>query len=246
MINPVNNNPQNEYQPPKGRITASEGTGEHFSLKSSGDDGTDNGGVIYEPSEEGKNAASSGSAAGSGKSTASPSGNGAPKGASDSSVEDDRLSEAASELWNNIRKVFISLFKNIKRIFGNLWESKPISEGLENSLTGSSGPEKTGSGSIEKDKSPDIKESASSGDINPGLKEDSLEALEQSRDSRIKKALEDGNRDEFRSLILEEGKKMPARNTGMLTTYNSKGRINEIDPSDENKILHGNRGVRKF
>jgi hypothetical protein len=75
---------------------------------------------------------------------------------------------------------------------------------------------------------------------------DPISKLESSRDADIRAALKEGDKDRFRSLISEDGKRAPVHSSTLLTTYNSKGRIKEVSPSDANKILHGDRGARRM
>ncbi|MBQ8137984.1 MAG: hypothetical protein IJ195_00855 [Lachnospiraceae bacterium] len=241
MINPVNNNIPSAYQPQSSKVNAPEGS-EQFSLKSALDKQDGQGGVIYESSSAADEKQKNVTAGEKNPSFAESLGKASLKDSKDNKEEaPDQITATANMLWENIKDFFESIWNNIKKIFGNLWDSKPISDGLEkippvmspkdqgqkndNSLTGVSSDEVS------------LEISASASDI---------EALEKNRDENIKKALKDGDKDLFRNLISEEGKKFPARNTDMLTTYNSKGMIREISPSDQNKILRGDRGARKL
>ena len=233
MINPVDNNLQQNYQVQK-KVTAADNGGSQFSLNSALDKQTAGEGVVYEPSSDKtpeKGAANTSKKADTFESAL----DNAREHIKEREEKPDQITEFANRLWENISDFFVSLWKNIKKIFGNLWDSKPIGDGLENMTKSADGK---ASGSVQvnsSSKTVDSPENASS-----------IDALETSRDERIRKALSEGDKDRFRSLISEEGTKAPARSTSMLTTYNAKGKINELDPSDENKILHGDRGVRKL
>ncbi len=222
MINPVNNNSKTEYQQPQTRrVDSSAGSSEHFSLRSAlgSEDGAD--GVIYEPSSDEL----------PGKATASPKKEPEPfeKKLDEEIVKRQKGKEEAPDeftatfyrLWGHVEKFFKGLWANIKKIFGNLWDSKPIGEGLESMTI--------------------KKEDAENASVS-----DSISAIEKSRDASIRAALKDGDKDKFRSLISEGGKRAPAHSSTLLTTYNSKGRIREVSPSDANKILHGDRGARRM
>ncbi len=235
MINPVDNNLQSNYQVQK-KVTAADNGGGQFSLQSAlGKQDTEKG-VIYEPSSE-KQAEKNPTGAPSKKTdTFEYALDEAKEHIKDKEKEPDQITKFANELWSGISDFFVSLWRNIKKIFGNLWDSKPIGDGLENMAKPTDKISKAPSGSTNPDTLQD----------ETGTTLSSIDSLEASRDERIRKALSDGDKDRFRSLISEEGSKAPARSTSMLTTYNAKGKINEIDPSDENKILHGDRGVRKL
>ncbi len=231
MINPVDNNLQSNYQVQK-KVTAADNGGSQFSLNSALDKQTAGEGVIYEPSSD--KTPEKGTANTSKKTDTFESAlDNARENLKNKEEKPDQITEFANKLWENISDFFVSLWKNIKKIFGNLWDSKPIGDGLENMA-------KTDKASDTNSAKPGSKTADSEENIS------SIDALEASRDERIRKALSEGDKDRFRSLISEEGTKAPARSTSMLTTYNAKGKINELDPSDENKILHGDRGVRKL
>ncbi len=237
MINPIDNNLQSNT-PVQRKVTATDSGGSQFSLNSAFDKQMEGDGVIYEPSsEKTPEQASSGTPKKSGSFESALKDAGA--NLHEASAESpDPTSEFANKLWSSISGFFTGLWRNIKKIFGNLWDSKPIGDGLES----------MNKGQADRTDAPFVKPASESATAlsTADTPADSIDSLEKSRDERIRKALADGDKDGFRSLISEEGHKAPARSTSMLTTYNAKGRINEIDPSDENKILHGNRGVRKL
>ena len=251
MINPVNNNNRTEYQQPQNRRVDSSGnSSEHFSLRSALGSEDSAEGVIYESSSDEL----------PGKATASPK--------KDSDTFEKKLDEEIVKrqngkdetqdeftatfyrLWGHVENFFKGLWANIRKIFGNLWDSKPIGEGLESITVG-------------RDKTADNAEPGAgrSGIVDAGAEpsdgeatrntayatvSDPISALESSRDASIRAALKEGDKDRFRSLISEDGKRAPAHSSTLLTTYNSKGRIKEVSPSDANKILHGDRGARKM
>lgn len=55
------------------------------------------------------------------------------------------------------------------------------------------------------------------------------------------KNITDMNMQEVSEYLSEGGRRKPARNSDILTTYNQFGRIVEVDPSEQNKIFHGNK-----
>lgn len=245
MINPVNNNNRPEYQAQTRRVNSSEGSSEHFSLRSglASDDGTD--GVVYEPSSDEL----------PGKATASPKKQPDTfekkldeeilKRKEGKEETPDEFTATFYRLWGYVERFFKGLWGNIKKIFGNLWDSKPIGEGLE-SMAVRKGVEKPGDSDAEK---ADLRSTGSAAravnDVLSGPT-DSIESLEASRDASIRAALKEGDKDKFRNLISDGGKRAPAHNSALLTTYNSKGKITEVSASDANKILHGDRGARKL
>lgn len=55
------------------------------------------------------------------------------------------------------------------------------------------------------------------------------------------KDITDMNMEEMVEYLSDGGKKKLAKNSNMLTTYNQYGKIVEVDPSEQNKIFHGNK-----
>ena len=241
MINPVNNNIPSAYQPQSSKVNAPEGS-EQFSLKSALDKQDGQGGVVYEPSSASEEKQKSITAGEKNPSFAESLGKASLAEKKDTEKDSpDQITATANMLWENIKDFFESIWNNIKKIFGNLWDSKPISDGLEK-IPPVMPPKDQG----QKNDTPLTGVSSDEVSLEISASASDIEALEKNRDENIKKALKDGDKDLFRNLISEEGRKYPARNTDMLTTYNSKGRIKEISPSDQNKILRGDRGARKL
>lgn len=264
MVNPVTNNLTTEYQPSAGK-TVKVDNEESFSLNTALNNQKQmHEGVLYEPSSERESGASSQNTATStgtgtrGKDTFESSLDKAIKKRESENRNNSAFNESVKALWQNISSFFSSLWHNIRKVFGNVWESKPLSDGME-SMAKTNAPVQSADSASDAIKEYESNEYASidydSKELNSNKSDpneydstqyDSIEALEASRDTKIRQALSDGNRDEFRALISEDGKKIPAHNTSMLTTYDSKGKLVHINPSDENKILHGDRHTRKL
>jgi len=249
MVNPVNNNLPTEYQPSAGK-TVKVDNEEHFSLGSALNENKQmHDGVLYESSEK-KDSGNSNNSAGGSSGTGSQ-GRDTFESSLDKAVQqreqDEKYNSAFREsvkaLIKNVGSFFSSLWFNIKKVFGNVWESKPLAEGVESIRRDTSS---SASSSTATDSSNSSTNTNNDAIGNIYTESSSIDQLENERDSKIRLALSEGNRDEFRTLISEDGKKQPARNTTMLTTYDSKGKLVNIDPSDENKILHGDRGTRKL
>lgn len=64
-------------------------------------------------------------------------------------------------------------------------------------------------------------------------------------DARILHALKSGDRSHFRSLLSEDGRRSPARNSSLLTYYDAKGNLISPDASVQQRVLHGDRGSLK-
>ena len=158
-------------------------------------------------------------------------------------------------LFKSISKFLAGIWENIVRIFGNIWESKPLTEGvkdnIESDLTGD--PLHTeDSLNFYKQKNSTLNESSIPNDefdaaidelseegeseVTGNVPEDHIKPFE---DKAIKDALLSGDDERFERIITRGGERHAAISSNLLTQYDSKGRIIQIDPSDENLILHG-------
>lgn len=69
---------------------------------------------------------------------------------------------------------------------------------------------------------------------------------ETSKDAEIQKLLRSGDMEQVISLVTENGQKTMAKNSTLLTYYDRTGRITPLNASDQERILHGDRSVRKL
>lgn len=74
----------------------------------------------------------------------------------------------------------------------------------------------------------------------------SYEAKEAARDETIRKHLRTGNLEQVISLLTENGRRTPAKNSNLLTYYDKRGRLRQIGASDRERILHGDRRSRSL
>ncbi|MBO4609296.1 MAG: hypothetical protein J5696_05420 [Lachnospiraceae bacterium] len=154
-------------------------------------------------------------------------------------------------LVKGIKEFLSGLWANILRIFGNIWESKPLNDGAPQSDDGKSETirqAETGEidplheqDSLNFHKGTDKEEFSSIPDDDfdkniDSLSEDHIKPFE---DRAIKDALLSGDDEKFEKIITRGGERRPAISSNLLTQYDSKGRIIQMDPSDENLILHG-------
>lgn len=61
------------------------------------------------------------------------------------------------------------------------------------------------------------------------------------KDTEIQKYLRSGNLEQVLSLLTDNGKRTIAKNSTLLTYYDKSGRLTSINPSDKERILHGDR-----
>ncbi|MBD5136461.1 MAG: hypothetical protein HDT39_10960 [Lachnospiraceae bacterium] len=60
------------------------------------------------------------------------------------------------------------------------------------------------------------------------------------------KTITDMSLEEVSNYVSDNGRKKPAKNSDILTTYNQFGKIVEINPSEKNKIFHGNKSWKEL
>lgn len=66
------------------------------------------------------------------------------------------------------------------------------------------------------------------------------------RDKEIQQYLRSGNLEQVISLLTENGHKTVAKNSSLLTYYDRTGRLTSLNASDQERILHGDRNVKKL
>ena len=66
------------------------------------------------------------------------------------------------------------------------------------------------------------------------------------RDREIQKYLRSGNLEQVLNLLTEDGHRTIAKNSTLLTYYDRTGRFTSISASDQDRILHGDRNVKKL
>lgn len=69
---------------------------------------------------------------------------------------------------------------------------------------------------------------------------------EAERDKEIQKYLRSGNLEQVMSIVTQNGKKTMAKNSTLLTYYDRTGKITPLNVSDQERILHGDRNVKKL
>lgn len=60
------------------------------------------------------------------------------------------------------------------------------------------------------------------------------------------KTITEMSMEEVSNYVSDNGRKKPAKNSDILTTYNQFGKIVEINPSEKNKIFHGNKSWKEL
>jgi hypothetical protein len=148
-------------------------------------------------------------------------------------------------LIKGIGKYLSGLWDKLLKVFGNIWESKPLTEGVkdeekdepetdplhtEDSLnfhTSTIGSDST------------IPEDDFDKAIDELAEESGEEHIKPFEDKAIRDALKSGDEERFEKIITRGGERHAAISSSLLTKYDAKGHIIQMDPSDENLILHG-------
>ncbi len=157
-----------------------------------------------------------------------------------------------ANLFKGIGKILSGIWDNILRIFGNIWESKPLNDGMEKPES-----EEPETDPLHADDSMQFYRSETGMDIKDSIPGDEFDAYTEElekegeehikpyEDKAIKDALMTGDEERFERLITRGGSRHAAISSTLLTQYDSKGRIIQIDPSDENLILHGTKRTNR-
>lgn len=66
------------------------------------------------------------------------------------------------------------------------------------------------------------------------------------KQAEVNQVVRSGNLDALTAMLTNNGKTKPARNSGLLTTYDRMGRIIELDATEEERILHGEKKFIKL
>lgn len=69
---------------------------------------------------------------------------------------------------------------------------------------------------------------------------------EAKRNEEIQKLLRSGDMEQVVNLVTENGQKTMAKNSTLLTYYDRSGKITPLSASDQERILHGDRNVKKL
>jgi hypothetical protein len=132
-----------------------------------------------------------------------------------------------------LQNVFRKILQTVRDVFYKIWNDPQPAETAELSAEKT---ENTDSSGIEAEKAEST-----------GLPvRESEEISEADKAEEIQKYLHSGDLDQVMNLLTDHGKKSVAKNSSLLTYYDRQGRLTEINPSDRERIMHGDRHVRKL
>lgn len=69
---------------------------------------------------------------------------------------------------------------------------------------------------------------------------------EENSEHEIRKHLENGDMEQVIRILTDNGRKMPARNSTLLTSYDRNGRMVKLDASVQQRTLYGDKNTRKL
>ena len=69
---------------------------------------------------------------------------------------------------------------------------------------------------------------------------------EADKNKEIQKYLRSGNLEQVLNIVTQNGRKTMAKNSTLLTYYDRTGKITPLSASDQERILHGDRNVKKL
>lgn len=150
-------------------------------------------------------------------------------------------------LLDTLRSYFSVITSSIKDFFYRLWNDSPRQEAEVQDVTDApetDAPEKLTEEYLA---------------LNPSAQPSNLPDIEQiktdadrpilhgaDREKEIRKYLHTGNLDQVLDLLTDHGRKTMAKNSTLLTYYDRTGRLAQPSASDQERILHGDRNVRKL
>lgn len=157
-------------------------------------------------------------------------------------------------VFDAVLSLFKSLFVAVGNFFYKVWNDPPQEAASEDvspeeaqryteeyyAMKGIPRPEAAAvSAKEELSAGADVSESASVQE-----EKESFEAKQAERDEKIRKHLRSGNLEQVISLLTDDGRRSVAKNSTLLTYYDKNGKLTQINASDRERILHGDRHVK--
>ena len=133
-----------------------------------------------------------------------------------------------TSLLDTLRTFLTAAVTAIKDIFGNIWNNPLPEDAVKD----------TSEISAMADTPENIDSAAISGNTETPEAENS--------EREIQKHLQNGDMEQVIKLLTDNGKKMPARNSTLLTAYDRNGRMVQLDASVRQRTLYGDKNTRKL
>lgn len=148
---------------------------------------------------------------------------------------------SVSELWESVRETFRKIVQYAKVFWDKIWnDPPPTAESVD--VTPEEAERYT-------EEYYALKGITSREEIQPkppvsGEEEMTSTVNVGNRDAEIQKYLHSGNLEQVLNLLTDNGKRSIAKNSTLLTYYDKSGRLTPVNPSDSERILHGDRRTK--
>lgn len=164
------------------------------------------------------------------------------------SVQGDKRADAGATSLMSFLK---SLLRSVRGFLYRIWNETPADTVISEDVTPEEAERYTQEYYKMKGIDPQTADAVTSGtDMAPATKpadpEADFKAREAERDEKIRKQLRSGNLEQVISLLTDDGRRTMAKNSTLLTYYDKSGRLTQLNASDRERILHGDRNVRKL
>lgn len=154
---------------------------------------------------------------------------------------------AQSPFWDSVRETFQKLIQYAKELFDKIWNDPPPEE-ISVEVTAEEAERYTQEYYALKGE----KERAVEGNRMPASESVQTSAEQQgmtvsvNKDAEIQQYLHSGNLEQVISLLTDNGKRSIAKNSTLLTYYDKSGKLIPVNPSDSERILHGDRHAKRL
>lgn len=145
----------------------------------------------------------------------------------DKTAVNEHSQAAGQSFLDTVQKFITDFIQTVKEAFNRIWNEPQSEESVQSSDVTSEEAERYTEEYLT-------------------LKGLSTEKATVDKDGEIQKYLHSGNLDQVISLLTDNGQKTIAKNSTLLTYYDRNGRLTQINPSDRERILHGDRNTRKL
>lgn len=167
-------------------------------------------------------------------------------------------SEAQSTFGKAVLSILQSLLDGIRDFFYRIWNDSPA-EAFSEEVTPEEAERYTEEYYAMKGLSPERTEAegvppeaaVQDREITlPGTESEQVEtpqsyaAAQAARDAKIQGHLRSGDLEQVISLLTDDGRRTVAKNSNLLTYYDKSGKLTQINASDRERILHGDRNMR--
>ncbi len=157
-------------------------------------------------------------------------------------------------LFETIRTFVMSIVTAVQEFFSKIWNDQPPAGATQEAAEG------IGAEAAEIVDAVEVMDAAEGADTPEASKSTaSMEYIDNSdgdildpvleeerRNRKIRQSLQDGDMEQVISLLTENGKRTIAKNSTLLTSYDKHGRVVELNASDRERALHGDKNSWKL